>query len=101
MNRLYMLVRDKGWVTSNNEVILLLGNVYLYQNNVQGNKALEVIADDARLLIEEDYAETDNAVTVIRGRTVINSIGMRAFIAEQRMEFLSNVKTKIEAKHEP
>jgi len=92
---------DKGWVTSNNEVILLLGNVYLYQNNVQGNKALEVIADDARLLIEEDYAETDNAVTVIRGRTVINSIGMRAFIAEQRMEFLSNVKTKIEAKHEP
>lgn len=89
---------DKGWVTSNNEVILLSGNVYLHQNDEAGNKAVEVIADDARVLVEEDYAETDNAATVIRGRTVINSIGMRAYLREQRMEFLSNVHTTIEPK---
>jgi lipopolysaccharide export system protein LptC len=41
--------------------------------------------------VEEDYAETDNAATLIKNRTVINSIGMRAYMVEQRMEFLSNV----------
>ncbi|MEM7026792.1 MAG: LPS export ABC transporter periplasmic protein LptC [Pseudomonadota bacterium] len=92
---------DKGWVTSDNEVILLTGNVYLYQNDAQGNRDFELIADDARVLVDEDYAETDNAATVIKNRTVINAIGMRAYMAEQRMEFLSNVQTTIEPKREP
>jgi lipopolysaccharide export system protein LptC len=92
---------DKGWVTSDNEVILLSGNVYLYQKDDIGNKALEVIAEDARVLVEKDYAETDNAATVVRGRTVINSVGMRAYMDEQRMEFLSDVHTIIEPKNEP
>ena len=90
---------DKGWVTSNNEVILLSGNVYLYQNDESGSKQLEVIADDARVLVDEDYAETDKPATLIRNRTVINSVGMRAYMREQRMEFLSNVQTTIEPKN--
>ncbi len=92
---------DKGWITSNNEVILLSGNVYLHQNNERGEKQLEVIADDAKVLVDQEYAETDKAATVIRGRTVINSIGMRAYMKEQRMEFLNNVQTTIEPKQTP
>lgn len=92
---------DKGWVTSNNEVILLSGNVYLYQNDDVGNKIVEVIAEDARVLVNEDYAETDNAATVIRRHTVTNSTGMRAYMREQRMEFLNNVHTTIEARQTP
>lgn len=90
---------DKGWVTSNNEVILLSGNVYLHQNDAAGNLELEVIADDARVLVKEDYAETDNSATLIRKRMVTNSVGMRAYLAEQRLEFLSNVHTTIEPKN--
>ena len=92
---------DKGWVTSNNEVILLSGNVYLYQNNDNGDKQLEVIADDARVLVDEDYAETDKPATLIKNRAVINSIGMRAYMRDQRIEFLSNVQTTIEPKDAP
>lgn len=92
---------DKGWITANNEVILLSGNVYLHQDDEDGSKAIEVIAEDARVLVQEDYAETDNAATVIQGRTVTNSIGMRAYMREQRMEFLNNVHTTIEPKQTP
>ena len=87
---------DNGWVTSNNDVILLSGNVYLHQNDELGDLKVELIAEDARVLVDQKYAETDNAATLITKRSVTNSIGMRAYLQEQRMEFLSNVQTTIE-----
>tara|TARA_R110000782_G_scaffold43189_2_gene97591 strand:- start:6905 stop:7480 length:576 start_codon:yes stop_codon:yes gene_type:complete len=87
---------DNGWVTSNNDVILLSGNVYLYQNDEFGDLKVELIAEDARVLVDQKYAETDKAATLITKRSVTNSTGMRAYLQEQRMEFLNNVQTTIE-----
>lgn len=92
---------DKGWITANNEVILLSGNVYLHQNDINGIKQLEVLADDAKVLVDEEYVETDKSVTVIRKRTVTNSVGMRIYMKEQHLEFLYNVRTIIEPKQTP
>jgi len=89
---------DKGWVTSNNDVILLSGNVYLHQNDADGNPKLELITEDARILVGEKYAETDKATTLISKKSVTTAIGMRAYLQEQRMEFLNNVRTTIEAR---
>lgn len=91
-----MVTADNGWVTSDNDVILLSGNVYLHQNDEFGNLKVELIAEDARVLVDQKYAETDKAATLITKRSVTNSIGMRAYLQEQRMEFLSNVQTTIE-----
>ena len=87
---------DKGWITSSNEIILLMGNVYLYQVNSSGEMHLELMAKDARILIDEKYAETDKAATLISENSVTNSRGMRIHLQEQRMEFLNNVQTTIE-----
>jgi len=92
---------EKGWLTSNNEVLLLTGNVYLHQNDAFGELKLEVITEDARILIDQNYAETDKTVTLISKRSVINSVGMRAYLQEDRMEFLSNVQTTIEPRQAP
>lgn len=96
-----IVTADKGWVTSNNDVILLSGNVYLHQNDEFGELKIELIAEDARILVDQKYAETDKAATLITKRAVTNSIGMRAFLQEQRMEFLNNVQTTIEPKQIP
>ena len=93
-----MITADSGWVTSNNDVILLSGNVYLHQDDELGNLKVELIAEDARVLVDKKYAETDKAATFITKRTVTNSIGMRIYFQEQRMEFLSNVQTTVEPK---
>lgn len=92
---------DKGWVTSNNEVILLTGNVYLHQNDESGELKFEIITEDVRVLVDQKYAETDKPATLIGKRSVVNSIGMRAYLQEQRMEFLSNVQTTIEPRQAP
>jgi len=88
---------DTGWVTSNNDVILLNGNVYLHQNDDDGNLKLELITEDARVLVDQKYAETDKAATLISKKSTTTSIGMRAYLQEQRMEFLNNVQTTIES----
>ena len=91
-----IVTADNGWVTSDNDVILLSGNVYLHQNDEFGDLKVELIAEDARVLVDQKYAETDKAATLITKRSVTNSIGMRAYLQEQRMEFLNNVQTTIE-----
>ncbi len=88
---------DRGWITSNNDVILLSGNVYLHQNDDNGELKLELITEDARVLVDQKYAETDKAATLISKKSTTTSIGMRVFLQEQRMEFLSNVQTTIES----
>ncbi len=89
---------DIGWVTSNNEVILLNGNVYLHQYDDDGTLKLELLAEDAKVLVDQKYAETDNPATLITKKSITTSVGMRAYLQEQRMEFLSNVQTTIESK---
>jgi lipopolysaccharide export system protein LptC len=88
---------DIGWVTSNNDVILLSGNVYLHQYDDDGTMKLELLAEDAKVLVDQKYAETDNPTTLISKKSTTTSIGMRAYLQEQRMEFLSNVRTTIES----
>ncbi len=96
-----MVNADRGWVTSNNDVILLSGNVYLHQYDELGELKVELIAEDARVLVDQKYAETDKPATLITKRSVTNSIGMRAYLQEQRMEFLNNVQTTIEPRQKP
>ena len=92
---------DRGWVTSNNDVILLSGNVYLHQNDDDGKLKLELLAEDAKVLVDEKYAETDKPTTLISRKSTTTSVGMRAYLQEQRLEFLSNVRTTIESSTPP
>lgn len=88
---------DMGWVTSNNDVILLKGNVYLHQNDNDGRLKMELLAEDAKVLVDEKYAETDKPTTLISRKSTTTSVGMRAYLQEQRLEFLSHVRTTIES----
>ena len=89
------IIADKGWVTANNEVILLTGNVNLWQNDDAGNKRLEIITSDVRILAEKTYAETDKPSTFIGKNTTVKATGVRAYLKEGRLELLHNVHATI------
>jgi lipopolysaccharide export system protein LptC len=93
-----LVTADKGWVTSDNEVILLSGNVYLRQDDITGTLELEIITSDARILLQQEYAETNKPVTINGKRTTVNAVGMRAYLKEERIELINNVRGKIEPK---
>ena len=89
------IVADKGWVTENNEVILLTGNVKFWQDDSNGQRKIEIITTDVRILPKQEYAETDKPVKLISRRTTVNATGVRAYFDESRVELLNNVQAKI------
>ena len=89
------ITAEKGWVTEDNEVILLSGETRLIQLDAEGIRELEIITSDVRVLMDQEYAETDKAATNFRKKTTIKSIGMKAYLGENRLELLNNVHTKI------
>ena len=54
---------DKGWVTSDNEVILLEGNVQLWEDDAFGNRILQVNTSSARVLIEQNTVTESGVLT--------------------------------------
>ena len=93
-----LIEAEKGWVTSNNEVILLTGEVILIQNDINNELELRVDTSDVRILMDQDYAETDKHALITGKRTVVNTTGMRAYFKQNRIELLNNVTGKIEPK---
>lgn len=90
-----IIIADKGWVTAGNDVILLKGDVKLWQNDLQGQRELEIITSDVKILMEEEYAETDEPATLIGKKTTVHAIGVRAYLKESRLELLNNVRGTI------
>lgn len=86
---------DKGWVTADNKVILLSGSVNLWQLDESGNKRLEIITSEVKILTDEEYAETEKPATISGRDTTVNATGVRAWLKEGRLQLLSNVHTTI------
>lgn len=94
-NRPYFVSADKGWLTSDNEVILLRGSVKMVEYDESGNPALQVETDNARVLPNQNYAETDEFAKIISRRVTITGKGMHAFFKDGRLKVLNNVHTTI------
>lgn len=92
------ITAEKGSVISDNKVILLKGKVMLWQNNVAGERTLEVRTSNVRVLRDEKYAETDEYATITSGRATITGTGMQAWLDEDRLKVIHHEKTIIEPK---
>jgi lipopolysaccharide export system protein LptC len=88
---------ERGWVSPSGDVMLLLGKVNIWRNNASGLKELDIKTEDLRVLPEDEYGETDKPVVITTPSTETRSVGMKAHLAESRLELLSNVTTR----HEP
>ena len=90
-----LITADKGWVTNNNEVILLQGKVRMWIENASGQVTLDVDTTEVRVLLLEEYAETDQNATIVARRTTVKGRGIRAHFDENRLEILNHEKTTI------
>ncbi len=89
------VIAEKGWATNNNDVLLLEGTVRFWEEDADGATTLEIITRDVRVLVDQEYAETDQPATLIHDRTTVRATGVRAWLKENRMELLKNVHTTI------
>jgi len=92
---LYMSA-DKGWIAADNEVILLTGDVELWEEDESGVRTLQVNTSKAHVLLNQEYAETDKYVKIILNKNITTGIGMRAYFKDSRLDVLNNVRTTIQ-----
>ena len=67
----------------------------MWQNNLDGNRELEVNTSDVKILTQQEYAETDKLATIVANRTVTTATGVRVYLKESRIELLNDVHTNI------
>jgi lipopolysaccharide export system protein LptC len=89
---------DKGWVTSANNVVVLKDHVRMWENDAAGKPVLRVTTSQVRILIKEEYAETDQRAKIVWNRTTIIGTGMRAYMKTSRLDVIHHEKTIIEPK---
>ena len=93
------ITAKKGWVTSNNNVLLLQGDVRLWEDDELGQRTLQVDTTEVRVLMDDEYAETDQPATIFSNHSTIKGSGMRAYLKESRLEVLKHERTTIEQTH--
>ena len=86
---------DKGWLTSDNDMVLLKGNVEFTQNDASGRQVMRISTEKARFLINQNYVETDQFTKIVTPRTSVTGIGMHANLNEGKLSVLSHVHTII------
>jgi lipopolysaccharide export system protein LptC len=86
---------DKGWVTSDNDVILLRGGVRMWEDDAAGTRTLQVDTSEARILMNDEYAETDMPATIVSRRSTVTGTGMRAYFKDSRLMVLDHDRTTI------
>ena len=89
----WQITAAAGAVSADGKELLLAGDVTIAREATPHNRALEMQTRNLRVRPEENYAETDEAVTVVSGESRIESVGMHAwFKSPTRFKFLSQVR---------
>jgi lipopolysaccharide export system protein LptC len=86
---------ESGWVSAAGDVILLLGKVHAWRQTESGGPLIDVHTTDLRILPNTDYGESDTPATLITNGQTSDGVGMRAYMAESRIELLSRVKSHV------
>lgn len=87
---------DRGWVASDNKLVLLSGNVVIDRHSGPNNRPVRLFTSRLRIHPKTDFAETDQAVTMVSEKRKTTATGMRAYVREGQLQLLDNVKVSYE-----
>lgn len=87
---------ERGWVSPDRSVMLLLGKVNIWRNTHDGETNLQIETEDLRVFPEDQIGETEHPVVISTPRSRTRSVGMRAYMEQGRLELLSRVRTLVE-----
>lgn len=87
---------SRGWSSPDDEVLVLLGEVHIWRNAPSGERELDIETEDLRVITAAEMGETDRPVVIRTPTTETRGVGMRAYLAESRLELDSRVKTVVQ-----
>ena len=89
-----LITADNGFTNQQGTRIILTGHVVISRERSQYNQFFQLKSPTLTIWPNKEYAETDKAVMMTTEGTIVNAIGMKAFIDKEHYLLLSNVKSK-------
>jgi len=83
---------EQGEISGNRQEIWLLGQTQLWQLDSNQQKRIEIESSDIHVKLNENYAETTAPTTILMKNGKMDSIGVKVFTTQQRIELLSKVR---------
>jgi lipopolysaccharide export system protein LptC len=84
-------------LTEDGNKVLLTGDVRVHRKQTAAQDSLQILTEKLLLDIERDYAETDQAITLISDKHHVKAVGMQAWLKHHKVRLLS----KVRGQHEP
>jgi len=84
---------EQGLVSGDGKLVLLSGGVEVRREATASHEPLELLTQRLRVRPEEDFAETDDPVTITRGPDRVDAVGMQAWMRKPvRIKLLAEAK---------
>ena len=87
---------ERGQVSADGTVVLLMGKVDIWRNDASGARALDIRTEHLKVLPDSEYGETEERVTIRTPAGTSTGVGMRAYLDETRFQLLSQVRTHVD-----
>ena len=91
------IASERGWISADNDVLMLLGKVDIWRNYADGKREIHIETEDLRVFPDVQFAQTKLPVSISTPETYTRATGMRAYLDQGRVQLLSKVKTTIES----
>lgn len=96
--RIWQLSAAHGWIAPDQQTVRLEGEVRLVRTAESGKPAVTIITRDLLLRPNERYAETAALTSATTANGVLQARGFRAWLDEERIELLAEVRGTYVAK---
>ncbi|HTT07503.1 MAG TPA: LPS export ABC transporter periplasmic protein LptC [Gammaproteobacteria bacterium] len=83
---------ERGWISAKHDLVLLRGEVQIWRETAGGARDFEVLTRDVRVLPDDRYAETAQPAIIRSPSAEYHAVGMRAWLDENRLELLKQVR---------
>lgn len=90
-NAPWLLTAHQGRIDQNGKRVTLITDVHASQQSAEQG-LIELLTSELQIKTAEQYAETDKAVKMRAQQGHLDTIGMKAFLSEDRIELLSQVR---------
>ena len=89
---------ERGQVSADGTVLLLLGKVEVWRNDASGGRDLDIRTEHLKVLPDSEYGETAEPVTIRMRASTSTGVGMRAYLDETRFQLLAQVRTHVDGR---
>ncbi len=95
----WQITSETGWLSGDGDLLLLQGKVTIDRPKTATQEPARMITSNLRMQPNQNYAETEEAITIDTVDNRISSKGMQAWLTDpMRIKFRANVRGQYEVK---